>query len=158
MKAIDLKVLNQLRRNARQSLASISFKAKMPASTVFKVVRRLEKKGVVKRYASCPDYGRLGFGIRVLIALKADDRNALKDFLVSEPCVNNVVKVSGEHEFLIEVLFEGMLGMDEFLEKLSALSGVQKRVWHVVEEMKKEEFLPQPVSVLRGGSAARGRD
>ena len=132
MKAIDLKVLNQLRRNARQSLASISFKAKMPASTVLKVVRRLEKT-VVKKYSSSPDFGRLGFGIRVLIALKADDRNALKDFLVGEPCVNNVVKVSGEYEFLADVLFEGMLGMDEFMEKLSALSGVQKRVWHVVE-------------------------
>jgi Lrp/AsnC family transcriptional regulator, leucine-responsive regulatory protein len=155
MKAIELKVLNQLRRNSRQSLASISLKARMPASTVFKVVRRLEKKGVVKRYASCPDYAMLGFAIRVMIALKADDRNALKEFLMAEPCVNNVVKVSGEHEFLVEVLFEGMLGMDEFLEKLSALSGVQKRVWHVVDELKKEEFLPEPV--LSKASGNRGK-
>lgn len=144
MKAIDLKVLNELRRDARQSLASISLKARMPASTVLKVIRRLEKT-VVKKYSSSPDYGRLGFPIRVMMALKADDRNALKEFLMAEPCVNNVVKVSGEHEFLVEVLFEGMLGMDEFLEKLSALPGVQKTIWHVVEEMKKEAFLPQPL-------------
>ena len=77
------------------------------------------------------------------MVLSANNRNCLKDFLMGEPCVNTVVKVSGEHEFLIEALFEGMLGMDEFMEKLSALPGVQKRVWHVVEEMKKEEFLPQ---------------
>jgi len=144
MKAIDLKVLNELRRDARQSLASISLKARMPASTVLKVVRRLEKT-VVKKYASCPDYAGLGFPIRVMMALKADDRNALKEFLMAEPCVNNVVKVSGEHEFLVEVLFDGLLGMEEFLEKLSALSGVQKRVWHVVGELKKEGFLPQPL-------------
>src|SRR5512139_3891641 len=118
MKEIDIRVLNQLRRNARQSLASISFRAKMPASTVFKVVRRLQKKGVVKKYSSSPDYGRLGFAVRALIALKADDRNALKEFLMAEPCVNSVAKVSGEYEFLAEVLFEGMLGMDEFMEKL----------------------------------------
>jgi DNA-binding Lrp family transcriptional regulator len=157
MKEIDFRVLNQLRRNARQSLASISLKARMPASTVFKVVRRLERKSVVKRYASCPDYARLGFAIRLAMALKADDRDALKEFLMAEPCVNNVVKVSGEHEFFVEALFDGMLGMHEFLERLSALPGVQKRVWHVVEEMKKEEFLPQPVPGLRSGSAARGR-
>ena len=168
MKDHDFKVLNQLRRNSRQSLASISLKAKIPASTVFKSVRRLGKKGVVRRYASCPDYERLGFGIRALIALKADDRNALKEFLIAEPCVNNVVKVSGEYEFLAEILFEGMLGMDEFMEKLSALPGVQKRIWHVVEEMKKEEFLPLPSQqsvkgklipplTIRGGGGIRDK-
>lgn len=141
MKEIDFCVLGELRKDARQSLVSISEKTGIPASTVFKVVKRLEEKGIVKGYSSCVDYSHLGFGITAFISLKADDRDALKDFLMREPCVNNMAKISGEYDFVVEVLFEGMLGMEDFVEKLSGFSGLRKGMHYITEELKKEEFV-----------------
>ena len=141
-KEIDFCVLGELRRDARQSLVSISEKTGIPASTVFKVVRRLEEKGIVKRYSSLVDYSRLGFGVNALMSLKADDRDALKDFLMREPCVNNMAKISGEYDFLVEVVFEGMAGMEDFLDRLTGFSGLRKGMHYITEELKKECFEP----------------
>ena len=139
IKEHDITVLRHLRQNARQSLASISLKAKMPASTVFKSVRRLEKN-VIKKYAASVDYNKLGYSIRVMVALRADDRAALREFLKAEPSVNTVLKVSGEYEFLAEALFGNMLAFNDFMEKLSSHAGLRKDMYYLIDEMKKEAF------------------
>ena len=139
IKGHDMAVLRHLRQNARQSLAGISVKAKMPASTVFKSVRRLEKS-VIKKYTEALDYNRLGYSIRVMVALRADDRAGLAELLKSEPAVNTVQKVSGEYEFLAEAIFGNMLEFNDFMEKLAACAGLRKEVYYLIDEMKKEAF------------------
>lgn len=143
IKKNDLIVLKQLRDNARQRISDISQKTGMPKSTVFKRLKRLEEEGVVKDYICSLDYGALGFGIRVFLFASSEDKDDLKNFLLTERHVNSVTRIWGEYDFIAEVIFEDMRSVDEFMEELAGFDDLLKsNIFYLVEEVKKEMFVP----------------
>ncbi len=148
----NLMVLRELRKNSRQGITEISLETGIPASTVFKAVRHLEKD-IIRRYASSLEYRRIGYPIRVMIAVAATEKVQLKSFLLAEKHVNTVFQATDECDFIIEALFESMLQLSDFLEGLATNGSSETICYFMVEELKKEEFMPAMFSTAL---AARG--
>ncbi|MDP3027886.1 MAG: winged helix-turn-helix transcriptional regulator, partial [Nanoarchaeota archaeon] len=55
-----LAVIKELRGDSRQTLTDIGRTVSVPLGSLFSLVRRLERGGVIRRYVSLVDFGRLG--------------------------------------------------------------------------------------------------
>jgi DNA-binding Lrp family transcriptional regulator len=70
MKETELKLLAELMRNSRRSDRELAKAIGVSQPTVTRMIRRLEKEGVIKEYTMIPDFSRLGYRILVLIFVK----------------------------------------------------------------------------------------
>jgi len=134
----ELKILDELRKNARCSMTQISKTTRIPLSTVFKKIIKFEKD-IIKKYVSLMNFNKLGFSVRISLVLKAKDRAALKEFLTEHPNVNSLYRISQEYDFFAETIFPTMLDYERFIEKLDCLIS-NKKTFHMIEDLRQEDF------------------
>ena len=140
----DLKILNLLRKNARQTMTNMSRDAGVPISTVFDKLKRLEHIGVIKAYTSLLDMEKIGYGAQAFVLLKidTDQKERLKKILIGNSQVNNLSRVNGNWNFLIEVFFRYIEDLEIFIDALrNDFKGIEISVHHALEDMKREGFL-----------------
>ena len=147
MRRKDLALLAELRADSRRSLTEISMNTGMPLSTVFSKLWRVERS-YVDRYVSMVDFGSAGFNVRALFFIRAKNRKKLADFLGAEEGVNNLYRVSGDADFLIEMVFRNGLDCEDFTDRLSMQDFVDSFAKsYVLEAVMVEQisFLNKPV-------------
>jgi len=136
----DVKILKFLRKNARTSLADISRETNIPISTVFDKLNRMENS-LINKHTSLLNFPALGYALKVNYLLKCRDRNKVKDFLLEHKNVNTLYRVNNGSDFFVEAIFKDMNEMEEFSEALEELSLYKAEKFHVIEELRKEDFM-----------------
>jgi len=141
----ELLILTHLRADSRKSLTMISRETGIPISTIFDKVNKLGKS-TISKYSPLLDFQKLGFGLRVNLILKANDKRKqdLKDFLLKNQNVNSLLRLNNNFDFFIETVFRDMKGLEEFYENLKKFKIKKKKEFFVIEDLKKEEFLTKP--------------
>jgi DNA-binding Lrp family transcriptional regulator len=139
MKVRQIRLIDELRKNSRQSLTSISQKTGVPLSTVFKLVGRLYKNSVIVKSTSLLDFSQLGFPVRIGVFIKASDKNQVRQFLEEHPNINSLLRLSGDYDFYAELVFENMLRYEDFAEELNGIE-TKSMSTHFLEDVKQEEF------------------
>ncbi|MBI2129097.1 Lrp/AsnC family transcriptional regulator [Candidatus Woesearchaeota archaeon] len=143
----DVEILSHLRNNARKRITSIARETNIPATTIYDKVRIHEKKGLVKKSIALLDFSKLGYLTNAHFAVRAkrDSRKNLQEFLMSQPNINSLYKVDYGFDFLFEAVFKDLADAESFAEKLEENFDVEEiKKFHVIEELKKEEFLSKP--------------
>ena len=138
MKNKELKILQKLRENARNSLTGIGYTTNIPLSTVFKKVIKLEKD-IIKKYVSLINFDLIGFSIKINLVLKSKDREILKKFLLEHPSINSLYRISQDFDFFVETVFPNMLAFENFVEELDSLI-TNKKVFYIIEDLRREDF------------------
>lgn len=139
LKDIDLEILNHLRKNARKSLADISRETGTPISTVFDKLNRFENT-LINKHTSLLNFPALGYSLKVNYLIKCKDRDKVKEFLFNHKNVNTLYRINNGSDFLVEAIFKDMNEMEEFSEALEELSIYKVERYHVIEELRKEDF------------------
>ncbi|HII30197.1 TPA: Lrp/AsnC family transcriptional regulator [Candidatus Woesearchaeota archaeon] len=142
----DLIIISYLRRNARQSLTSISKKTSIPISTIYDRLR-IHYGNVILRHTSLIDFSKLGFTAKANIALRVDseEREALKMLLMKSHNINSIYKMNNGFDFLAEGLFKNIQEVDSFMELLESRFRIRdKEVYYIVGDIKREGFLSDP--------------
>jgi len=138
----DQLILTELRKNARTPLAEISRNTNIPVSTIFDRLKKLEKK-IIHKHTSLIDYSKINHNMVVNFIIKIDEpeRKKLKDFLDKHRNVNSIYKITTGYDFMVECVFKDMKQIAEFNEDLLNFKIKNKEQFHVIEELKKEQFL-----------------
>ena len=141
----ELLILTHLRADSRKSLTMISRETGIPISTIFDKVNKLGKS-TISKYSPLLDFQKLGFGIRINFALKANDKKKqeFKDFLLTNKNVNSILRLNNGFDFFVEAVFKDMKGFEEFSESLEKFKIKKKKEFLIIEDLKKEEFLTKP--------------
>lgn len=133
-------ILLHLREDARKSLTKISEQTEIPLTTVYDIVNRLKDKDIIHRYVPMIDFAKIGFSVRMSIALKADNKRDLLGFLISNANINSVHKVTGDYDFLADAVFQNMSDYEMFKEEIERFKLLKLREHHIIEEVKREGF------------------
>ena len=142
-KKTDLLILSQLRQNARMKLTEMSRKTSIPVSTLFDKIRSYQDNGLVDKHAALVKFEKLGYQ-RVLItfACRKGNRVKLLEFLERHKSLNSLYKINNGWDFMAEMLFSSVKEVEEFLDELDDKVKVKKkRVFYIVNDLKKEKFL-----------------
>jgi DNA-binding Lrp family transcriptional regulator len=133
----EILLLKHMRNNSRKSLNSLSKESGIPTSTLFDILKRLEKKIVIK-HVSLVDFSKLGYNIKTVFSIKTNQKKEIKDFLINEKNVNSLSSlINGFHA---ECIFRDLKEMDEFKERLKQFQTEEINEFFIVDEIKRESF------------------
>jgi len=139
----DLKIIASLRGNGRETLTAMSKKINVPVSTIFDRIRWQEKNLIIKP-TTLINFTKLGLQVRAQIFVKVSKQNKeeLKEDLVRNNFVNSVYSLGNGFDFLVEGVFYNIKDLENFVSLLEEKYDIMdKEVYYIVEELKKEGFL-----------------
>ena len=138
----DIALIRELRTNSRKSIALISRDTKIPVSTIFDRIARLEGP-VIKKYSALIDFSKIGYGIKVGYMIKGAEqrKDELRNFLMQNPCTNTIFRINNGFDFYAEMVFSGLYQMEDFQESLKSEGAVAAEPHCIVSEIKRECFL-----------------
>ena len=125
--AVDVKILERLRENARASNIEIAKTLKISEATVRRRIMNLEKKGIIKGYSVYIDYQLIENPVKayVHISVSATHRDDVVNKIVEHDRAVAVYRVTGDHEILSVMLFVDMPELQNFLDTYLDLDGIR---------------------------------
>ena len=143
----DMKILVELRQNARAQLTTISKKTNIPISTIYDRLRN-KSDNIVKKHVSLINFEKIGFSTQAQICIKSNKkcRYDLRDFLMKHQNVNSLYKINNGYDYMIEAVFRNVKDLEEFLEDLDERFTIKtKQVYYIIDDIVKEKFFSDPL-------------
>jgi Lrp/AsnC family leucine-responsive transcriptional regulator len=117
---IDLRILTELQRRGRISNVDLAKRVGLSPTPCLRRLRRLEKEGVIHGYGANLDRTKLGLGLTVFVEVKVArhhdvEANSFTRAVARLPEVISCHLVSGEKDFLLEVVVPDLAGYERFL-------------------------------------------
>src|SRR5918911_1376347 len=147
---LDLKILTELSNDAGISVPRLSKKINVNASVVYSRIKRLLKRGLIKKFTIIINDEALGFTVRSLTGINMDSK--LRDNVLNElfkiPEVREVAEVTGRFDILVTMTARSLDEIHQLIsEKVGHIEGVQKTETFI--EMRKtarEIIFPTSIS------------
>ena len=126
---LDLKILEELSNDASISVPRLSRKIKINASVVYSRIKRLVKRGIIRKFTILMNDEALGFNVKALTGINMDSK--LRDNVLSElfmiPGVTEVSEVTGRFDILVTMNSHSLDEMHQLIsERVGRIEGVQK--------------------------------
>ncbi len=168
MDTLDIKALEALQSSGRESWAGLGEMLGMTGPAAAERVRRLEERGIIRRYTAVVDPQAVGVGLAAFVAVSLDrprDRAALLTRVKALPEVQECHHVAGEDDFLLKIRCRDTADLERLLtDELKSIGGVVRtRTTVVLRTLKETTAVPvsgdRPLRPPDAGRspAARGR-
>lgn len=112
---VDREILGILRDDARISWQALGDRVHLSANAVAERVRRLQRRGVIRRFTADVDQAALGRTLMAVIDVRIDHRQGIEDRLRERDDVLWAARVTGVPDIKIAVACAGTAGLDEFI-------------------------------------------
>lgn len=128
--AYDRRILAALQRDGRLSNVQLAEEIGLSPSPCLRRVRMLEEAGVIRGYQANLDRHEVGLGLTVFVGVRVERHNdehseAFRRAVTALPEVISAFLVSGESDFLLQVVVPDLSAYDRFLTgSLLKLPGV----------------------------------
>lgn len=141
----DIKILRCLQQNARLTIKEIASEVMLSTTPVFERIKRMEREGYIKRYATILDAEKLhkGFIVFCSVKLKPLNKQVAQEFCETIRGIDEVTEcynISGRYDFLLKVHAPDMKYYQEFvlnvLGQLHMLNSLESTF--VMEEIKND--------------------
>ncbi|MDQ2797876.1 MAG: Lrp/AsnC family transcriptional regulator [Actinomycetota bacterium] len=145
MDAVDRKLLDALRVNARATYAQLAQGVGLSAPAVHDRVSKLESAGVITGYHAAVAPDALGYSVNALIGIfitDSADTDEIAASLSALPVVEHCWFVAGEETFVIKVRVGDVGGLEGAIRSLNAIRGVGRTRTTVVLSTKFEDRVP----------------
>lgn len=152
MKSFDLtdkKILFELQRDGRQTMAELAEKVSLSQSPCWRRVRQLEETGVVQSYGARLNRTRLGFGVTGFVHLQMENHTndmaaAFEREVVAISQVISCYNLSGRYDYMLEVIASDLEEFSNLIRnRIRTLPGVREIATSFsLKEIKRAEVLP----------------
>lgn len=115
--AYDTRILAELQRDARISMAELGRQVHLSQPAVTERVRKLEMAGFIKGYRAVVDYQRLGYGIRAIVRAGRVEYGRIVKLIEQTPEVVNAHNVTGEDSWILEIAVIDVEHLDAVVTK-----------------------------------------
>ncbi len=117
-----------LLENARKPYVEIARSLKVTEAAVRKRIKKLEERGIIRRYTIDIDPRKLGYEAQVFIGVDAAPEHYVKvmnDMKAMEEVIE-LYSTSGDHMFIAECWLRSARELADFVERLEKLEGVTR--------------------------------
>jgi Lrp/AsnC family transcriptional regulator, leucine-responsive regulatory protein len=151
----DRRILQILQDDGRLTNADLAERVGLSATPCLRRVKALEERGVIAGYRAELDRSLVGLGLTVMVGVKVDghrDQNAtaIQQAFLAMPEVVTCHLISGEADFLLEVVVTDLQAYERFLLgrllKLPMIKDIRSNF--VIRTVK--DKAPLPLDHLRG--------
>jgi DNA-binding Lrp family transcriptional regulator len=135
MDAIDRQIVALLRDDARRSYQDIGQRVSLSAPAVKRRVDRLERDGVIRGYSANLDPAAFGWDAHAFVELFCEGRMsgaAVKEAVADHPEVEGAYTIAGAPSAILHVRATDTQHLEEALERIREVPGVQRTQTQVV--------------------------
>jgi len=148
---LDLKILSELATDASISVPKLSKKINVNASVVYSRIKRLVKRGLIKKFTIVVNDEALGFNVKALTGINMDSK--MRDNVLNElfkiPEVREIAEVTGRFDILVTMNAQSLDEMHHLIsEKVGRVEGVQKTET-IIEMRKTAREIIYPTSISK---------
>lgn len=129
MDPTDVKIIRQLENDGRISFATLGEVVGLSKTPCWSRVKDLESQGVIEGYGARVSAEALGLSIRALVhaVVSFDHYEEFERAIVSHRSVRSCLAVTGEYDYVLEILAADMAAIDLLLRNdISRLPGVTR--------------------------------
>jgi DNA-binding Lrp family transcriptional regulator len=133
--AIDHQIVALLRENARRSFQDIGGRVSLSAPAVKRRVDRLEREGVIRGYSANVDPTALGWNTHAFVELFCEGRmsgDEVREAVTDHPEVEGAYTIAGAPSAILHLRAENTAHLEQALERLREVPGVQRTQTQVV--------------------------
>ena len=136
----DKDIIDLLRKNGRESTTMLARKLKLSRSTVQDRITRLEEKKIITGYTVRfnEDFARRQISAHVMMSQKPKYADQIFAHLKKIPQIRSIYTVSGIYDLIILIKAETTEEIDQTLDNIGRLEGVEKTVSSIVLSTKFE--------------------
>lgn len=131
--AIDLRILDQLQRDAAQSNQALAEKVHVSSATCLRRVKRLSDAGLIERQVAILSPEHLGHGLTAIIEITLDHQAvehlvAFETRAAADESVQQCYRVSPGPDFVLIVQLADMAGYNAFVQRMLSLDANVRNV------------------------------
>jgi DNA-binding Lrp family transcriptional regulator len=151
MDRIDLKILDALQRDGRQSNQALADRVGISAAACWRRVKALEEDGVIQRYAALLSRPKLGLDLCAFVHISLarhvqESTVPFEQAVMERPEVMECFATTGDADFILRVVTTSIEAFDKFLEQflfgLPQVSQVRSNI--ALRELKLDTALALP--------------
>ena len=142
--AIDRQLISLLQINARESVATLARQLGIARTTVNSRLERLERNKVITGYGVRLGQRLIGGGLQAYVGIKVQPRSG-KDIvrhLSAMGQVQQLCAVSGEFDYVAWLLSDSPEQLDQLLDLIGSLDGVEKTTTSIILSSKVDRGQP----------------
>ena len=134
----DQQLLNLLRENSRRSVSDIANKLGVSRATVQQRMERLEHRGVIQGYTIKlnPHFEQQQVSAYIMISVLARKTADITRQLQKDPQLDMLCTISGQYVLLAKVTAATTEALDQSIDRIGTLDGVEKTLSHIVLSRK----------------------
>jgi Lrp/AsnC family transcriptional regulator, leucine-responsive regulatory protein len=121
---VDLKILEELKKDSRLSMRELGRKINLSPPSVTERVKRLEDSGVIEGYTIQVNRKKLGFTLDCLmeITLKNGDYKRFKEFIEEHPRALFCYRIAGQACYMVMLTVTSLEEIEEFINEVSSFT------------------------------------
>jgi len=122
---IDRRILNLLQKDARRPAELIGADVGLSASAVQRRIVRMREEGIILAEVAVLDPKRVGRALMMIVDVEVERERpellaSLKQWIVSEPCIQEAWYVTGEGDYVLVVLARDVEDFEALMQRLVA--------------------------------------
>ena len=125
---LDMKLLYELNRDSSISIPVLSKKLGTNASVLYSRIKRLLRKGLIKRFTVEIDESLLGISVKASVGINRDPKfkDAIHKEFMETPEVVSISEVTGRFDIMIQVYAKNLETLHSVvIEKIGKINGIQ---------------------------------
>lgn len=143
MDAVDIKIIECLKENARENASVIGSKVNMSVSAVIDRIRKLEASGIIKQYTVVLDNEKMGLDITAFIMVSMEHpryNDSFIEFVKNHPNIVECHYITGGSDFLLKISTHSGKGLENLVNDIKSLGGISYTKTQVVLSTNKENY------------------
>lgn len=124
----DKQIIEHLKSNGKATASQISKVVNLSLPAVSERIRKLNKNGIIEQYTVKLNRQKLGYGLLAMVFVNIHSTEDIADFrknITSFPEVIECHHIAGEYDYLLKILMQDTVELEEFLtKKLKCMRGV----------------------------------
>jgi Lrp/AsnC family transcriptional regulator, leucine-responsive regulatory protein len=132
---IDTAILVNLQQDSRIAYADLAAKVGLSVGAVHERVKKLERKGVIKRYRVDVDPEAIGLSLTAFVAVQLEPSSTCRTLLpefTKFPEIEEVHSVAGEIDVILKVHSTDTKTLEDLLYRIKAVKGISRMTTRVV--------------------------
>jgi len=141
---IDTVILQELVKDSSQSIPKLSRKIDVNTSVVYSRIKRLIRRGIIKRFTVEVDESQLGYSVSAYVGVNVDSkrRDSVRAGLMGIADVREIAEVTGRFDFLVLVRARGLEELHNTVSQgIGMLDGVEHTETFI--SMRQESKFPE---------------
>lgn len=136
------RILEMLQKNARIALKKIAQELGVSETTVFLRVRKLQEKGIIKRFTTVISPEMVGKHLTAFILIKAEPKkhSAILAALKKIDSIYEIYDVTGNYYSITKIRTESREELARILDKIGSIEGITSTETAIVLRNVKEEM------------------